>query len=86
MKNNKGMEREVVVGLIIAIIVIAVGAYLINKHILGTSIKLDRISSCEAQKGNICVKLKEDCATNNVFQTGCEDTPEKSWCCFKEQT
>ena len=82
-KNKKGMEREMIVGLIIAIILIAVGAYLINKHILGTSIKVDTLSSCEAQKGD-CVANREDCATNNVFRVGCENTPEKVWCCFKE--
>jgi len=85
--NRKGQVINRIVVLVIALIVIALMAFLAYKYILGTGGKIGDLTKCSAQgPGSKCVASPSECSGGEILNLGCPETDaekqaNKKFCC-----
>jgi hypothetical protein len=91
MKKNGQVINNIVL-LVIALIVIALLAFLAYKYILGTGEQVGGLSKCSAQAvGSKCVASTSECTDGNIMRIGCPETAadktaNKNFCCVPKGT
>jgi hypothetical protein len=96
--NKKGQVVNKIVILVIALIVIAIMAFLAYKYVLGTGQQIGEFTSCKAQgPGSDCVATASECTDGRlVYGLGCPPktsagkistgyTKDHVYCCVKGQ-
>lgn len=85
--NKKGQVVNKIVILVIALIVIAMMAFLAYKYILGTGVQIGVFTTCSGQgPGSKCVVSAAQCTNGEIRNIGCPETDadkqnNKNFCC-----
>lgn len=91
--NKKGQVINRIVVLVLALIVIALMAFLAYKYILGTGGKIGDLTKCSVQGsgGGVCVASASACSDGEILNLGCPETDadkqnKKNFCCVPKKT
>ncbi len=89
--NKKAQVINRIVVLVLALIVIALMAFLAYKYILGTGGKIGDLTKCSAQgPGSKCVASVSECSDGEILNLGCPETDadkqnKKNFCCVQKK-
>ena len=85
-KRGQGQTINVVVAIVLALILLAIGIFLANKYVLGGSKQIVQLGECESQPNAECSLSKERTGYRCVKGFGCKGSTkdESGFCCFKE--
>ncbi|MFC1691533.1 hypothetical protein ACFL0W_05125 [Nanoarchaeota archaeon] len=80
--SKKGMEMWLIVGMILALVLLALLIYIAYSKITGSADAAESLTSCEARNGETSKDRDTTCSGLNV-QLYSTDHKEKRWCCIE---